>query len=58
VQVGVKCESLWSGVCRSHLVDRLMEQGHEVTVLDNLFTGSRVHSAPPPLCPACNLAVC
>jgi nucleoside-diphosphate-sugar epimerase len=52
------CESLWSGVCRSHLVDRLMEQGHEVTVLDNLFTGSRVHSAPPPLCAACNVAIC
>lgn len=30
-----------AGFVGSHLVDRLMEQGHEVIVIDNLFTGSR-----------------
>lgn len=30
-----------AGFIGSHLVDRLMEQGHHVTVVDNLFTGSR-----------------
>ncbi len=30
-----------AGFVGSHLVDRLMSQGHQVTVLDNLFTGSR-----------------
>lgn len=25
----------------SHLVDRLMTEGHEVTVVDNFFTGSK-----------------
>ncbi|WVN86333.1 uncharacterized protein L203_101496 [Cryptococcus depauperatus CBS 7841] len=30
-----------AGFVGSHLVDRLMLLGHEVTVIDNLFTGSR-----------------
>jgi hypothetical protein len=30
-----------AGFVGSHLVDRLMSQGHQVTVLDNFFTGSR-----------------
>ena len=30
-----------AGFVGSHLVDRLMEQGHEVTVMDNMFTGAR-----------------
>ena len=30
-----------AGFVGSHLVDRLMLLGHEVTVLDNFFTGSR-----------------
>jgi dTDP-4-dehydrorhamnose reductase len=30
-----------AGFVGSHLVDRLMEQGHDVTVMDNMFTGSR-----------------
>lgn len=30
-----------AGFVGSHLVDRLMEQGHEVTVMDNMFTGSK-----------------
>jgi UDP-glucuronate decarboxylase len=30
-----------AGFVGSHLVDRLVEAGHEVTVLDNLYTGSR-----------------
>lgn len=30
-----------AGFVGSHLVDRLMLMGHEVTVLDNFFTGSR-----------------
>jgi len=30
-----------AGFVGSHLVDRLMEQGHEVTVLDNMFTGNK-----------------
>uniref|UniRef100_A0A7S0I3G1 UDP-glucuronate decarboxylase n=1 Tax=Hanusia phi TaxID=3032 RepID=A0A7S0I3G1_9CRYP len=30
-----------AGFVGSNLVDRLMEQGHEVTVLDNMFTGSK-----------------
>jgi len=30
-----------AGFIGSHLVDRLMDQGHTVTVLDNLFTGSK-----------------
>ena len=32
-----------AGFIGSHLVDRLLEAGHEVTVLDNLFTGRRVN---------------
>eukprot|EP00287_Rhodomonas_sp_CCMP768_P029829 CAMPEP_0202832186 /NCGR_PEP_ID=MMETSP1389-20130828/17267_1 /ASSEMBLY_ACC=CAM_ASM_000865 /TAXON_ID=302021 /ORGANISM="Rhodomonas sp., Strain CCMP768" /LENGTH=407 /DNA_ID=CAMNT_0049505977 /DNA_START=14 /DNA_END=1237 /DNA_ORIENTATION=+ len=30
-----------AGFVGSHLVDRLMEQGHEVVVVDNLFTGAK-----------------
>ena len=30
-----------AGFVGSHLVDRLMQQGHEVTVLDNFFTGQK-----------------
>jgi UDP-glucuronate decarboxylase len=30
-----------AGFIGSHLVDRLLEQGHEVVVVDNLFTGSK-----------------
>lgn len=30
-----------AGFVGSHLVDRLMLLGHEVTVLDNFFTGSK-----------------
>ena len=30
-----------SGFVGSHLVDRLMLLGHEVTVIDNFFTGSK-----------------
>lgn len=30
-----------AGFVGSHLVDRLMQQGHEVTVLDNMFTGQK-----------------
>lgn len=30
-----------AGFVGSHLVDALMMQGHEVTVLDNFFTGSK-----------------
>lgn len=30
-----------AGFVGSHLVDRLMTQGHEVTVLDNFFTGAK-----------------
>ena len=30
-----------AGFVGSHLVDRLMEQGHEVIVLDNMFTGRK-----------------
>jgi hypothetical protein len=30
-----------AGIVGSHLVDRLMLLGHEVTVLDNFFTGSK-----------------
>jgi len=32
-----------SGFVGSHLVDRLMLQGHEVTVMDNFFTGRRMN---------------
>ncbi len=30
-----------AGFVGSHLVDALMRQGHQVTVLDNLYTGAR-----------------
>lgn len=30
-----------AGFVGSHLVDKLMEQGHEVTVIDNYFTGRK-----------------
>lgn len=30
-----------AGFVGSHLVDKLMQQGHEVTVLDNYFTGRK-----------------
>lgn len=30
-----------AGFVGSHLVDKLMEEGHEVTVIDNYFTGRR-----------------
>merc|ERR1712072_208683 len=29
-----------AGFIGSHLVDKLMEEGHAVTIIDNLFTGS------------------
>lgn len=32
-----------AGFVGSHLVDRLMQQGHEVTVLDNFFTGRKAN---------------
>jgi len=32
-----------AGFIGSHLVDRLIEQGHEITVVDNLFTGARAN---------------
>jgi UDP-glucuronate decarboxylase len=32
-----------AGFIGSHLVDRLMEQGHEISVVDNLFTGARAN---------------
>ena len=34
-----------AGFVGSHLVDRLMEQGHEVIVIDNLFTGRKKNVA-------------
>ena len=34
-----------SGFVGSHLVDKLMCQGHEVTVLDNFFTGQKKNVA-------------
>jgi putative NADH-flavin reductase len=30
-----------AGFVGSHLVDKLMQQGHEVTVIDNYFTGRK-----------------
>ena len=30
-----------AGFLGSHLIDRLIEQGHEVICADNLFTGTR-----------------
>ena len=30
-----------AGFLGSHLIDRLLEQGHEVVCADNLFTGSK-----------------
>ena len=30
-----------AGFVGSHLVDKLMQEGHEVTVIDNYFTGRR-----------------
>ena len=30
-----------SGFLGSHLCDRLLEEGHDVLCLDNLFTGSK-----------------
>ena len=36
-----------AGFVGSHLVDRLMLLGHEVTVLDNFFTGSRTTVGAP-----------
>ncbi|MCE2663047.1 MAG: NAD-dependent epimerase/dehydratase family protein, partial [Microcystis sp. 53602_E8] len=30
-----------AGFIGSHLIDRLMEQGHEVICLDNFYTGTR-----------------
>ena len=30
-----------AGFLGSHLVDRLIEQGHDVTCLDNFFTGAK-----------------
>ena len=30
-----------AGFIGSHLIDRLMEQGHEVLCLDNFYTGSK-----------------
>lgn len=32
-----------AGFIGSHIVDRLMKQGHKVTVLDNFFTGSKTN---------------
>lgn len=34
-----------AGFVGSHLVDRLMILGHEVTVMDNFFTGSKTNVA-------------
>jgi UDP-glucuronate decarboxylase len=34
-----------SGFVGSHLVDRLMMQGHHVTVIDNMFTGRKKNIA-------------
>ena len=34
-----------AGFVGSHLVDRLMEQGHEVIVIDNMFTGRKKNVA-------------
>lgn len=34
-----------SGFVGSHLVDRLMSEGHQVTVLDNMFTGRKKNIA-------------
>jgi len=34
-----------AGFVGSHLVDRLMEEGHEVIVLDNMFTGRKKNVA-------------
>ena len=30
-----------AGFLGSHLIDRLMEQGHEVLCLDNFYTGTK-----------------
>ena len=30
-----------AGFLGSHLIDRLLEKGHEVLCVDNLFTGSK-----------------
>jgi nucleoside-diphosphate-sugar epimerase len=30
-----------AGFLGSHLIDRLLEQGHEVLCVDNLFTGTK-----------------
>ena len=35
-----------AGFLGSHLCERLLEQGHEVLCVDNLFTGSRRNIAP------------
>jgi UDP-glucuronate decarboxylase len=34
-----------AGFVGSHLVDKLMMEGHEVTVLDNFFTGQKKNIA-------------
>lgn len=34
-----------AGFVGSHLVDKLMMEGHEVTVVDNLFTGQKKNVA-------------
>jgi UDP-glucuronate decarboxylase len=38
-----------AGFLGSHLCDRLVEAGHEVTVIDNLHTGSRANLFPAAL---------
>ncbi|MGB0904833.1 MAG: NAD-dependent epimerase/dehydratase family protein, partial [Mangrovicoccus sp.] len=32
-----------AGFLGSHLIDRLLERGHEVVCVDNLFTGSKAN---------------
>jgi UDP-glucuronate decarboxylase len=34
-----------AGFLGSHLIDRLIERGHDVICVDNLFTGSRQNIA-------------
>ena len=38
------------GFIGSHLCDALLEQGHEVRILDNLSSGHRENAPPRPSC--------